>query len=131
MYVSFCIEIIELIYIYIFSVVNTIEFQKKGLPHAHILLFLHANAKIESEVEIDEFISAEIPDKNVDPIGYELVSRFMLHGPCGSKCKRDNVCSKYFPKNFNTHTTFDGDGFPNYRRREDGRFFEKKIDQAG
>jgi hypothetical protein len=42
---------------------------------------------------IDSFVSAEIPDPNEDPLGYILVSEFMMHGPCGDlndKC----VCMK-------------------------------------
>ncbi|KAK2704433.1 hypothetical protein QYM36_016732 [Artemia franciscana] len=41
----------------------SVEWQKRGLPHAHILIWLHK--KITSN-EIDDVISAEIPDKNVD-----------------------------------------------------------------
>ena len=40
-----------------------VEWQKRGLPHAHILIWLQD--KITSN-EIDDVISAEIPDENVD-----------------------------------------------------------------
>ena len=81
----------------------TIEFQKRGLPHAHILV-LRKGDKGEVGVEIiDSFISAEIPDPLADPLGYALVSEFMLHGPCGEMndkciCMKKGCCSKYFPK---------------------------------
>lgn len=56
----------------LFVVVYTIEFQKRGLPHAHILLFLELTDKIRSVDQVDKFISAEIPDQFVDPYLYEL-----------------------------------------------------------
>ncbi|XP_035831966.1 uncharacterized protein LOC110870312 [Helianthus annuus] len=65
------------------AVIYTIEFQKRGLPHAHICLFLQDDNKLPSVEHVDNFISAEIPDKNVDPELYTLVSDYMIHGPCG------------------------------------------------
>ncbi|XP_035843705.1 uncharacterized protein LOC118490286 [Helianthus annuus] len=65
------------------AVVYTIEFQKRGLPHAHIYLFLNDESKLPSVDHVDNFISAEIPDKNLDPDLYNLVSDYMIHGPCG------------------------------------------------
>ena len=54
----------------------------------------------------------------------------MMHGPCGvdncrSPCMKNNKCSKHFPKSFFQETTIDNDGFPNYRRRNNGRTVEK------
>ena len=48
-------------------VVYTVEYQKRGPPHAHILLFLHNNEKHPIAVEIDK-ISAEILDLNKEPL---------------------------------------------------------------
>ncbi|XP_028766672.1 uncharacterized protein LOC114724484 [Neltuma alba] len=111
--------------------VYTIEFQKRGLPHAHILLFLDHSDKIKEPSDIDNIISAEIPDKESDPILYDLVKRFMIHGPCGainpkSPCMKDNKCSKYFPKRFNPNTTIDDEGYPTYRRRDHGHTIKVK-----
>lgn len=53
--------------------IYTIEFQKRGLPHAHILLFLHEHNKFPSASDIDRIISAEIPDKVDDPNYYNAV----------------------------------------------------------
>lgn len=54
----------------------------------------------------------------------------MMHGPCGdanptSPCMQENLCTKRFPKKFYSQTTVDDDGFPIYRRRDDGRFVER------
>ncbi|XP_074305818.1 uncharacterized protein LOC141641040 [Silene latifolia] len=37
----------------------------------------------------------------------------------------DEICSKKFPKRFNERTTVDGDGYPVYKRRENGTTIEK------
>ncbi|XP_021992293.1 uncharacterized protein LOC110889094 [Helianthus annuus] len=112
------------------AVVYTVEFQKRGLPHAHICLFMHPDHKFPTVEHIDPLISAEIPDRNDDPELYTLVSDFMIHGPCGPHnvncpCMVDNKCSKGFPKRFRDHTSVDIDGFPLYRRRDSGMFVEK------
>ncbi|XP_021971962.1 uncharacterized protein LOC110867133 [Helianthus annuus] len=106
-------------------VVYTVEFQKRGLPHAHICLFMNVDHKLPTVDHIDPFISAEIPDKNQDPELYSLVSDYMIHGPCGNAnlkcpCMVDKRCSKNFPKKFSSHTTVDSNGFPVYRRRDSG-----------
>ncbi|KAI3801999.1 hypothetical protein L1987_30120 [Smallanthus sonchifolius] len=112
------------------AVVYTVEFQKRGLPHSHICLFMHADHKLPTVEHIDPIISTEIPDKSEDPQLYALVSEFMMHGPCGSHnmncpCMIDNKCSKNFPKKFSDQTSIDSDGFPLYRRRDSGLFVEK------
>nr|XP_028952599.1 uncharacterized protein LOC103405083 [Malus domestica] len=48
--------------------VCTIEFQKRRLPHAHILIWLKKPYKCYSADDIDSIISAEIPNKNSDPL---------------------------------------------------------------
>ncbi|GKC23357.1 hypothetical protein Tco_1025507, partial [Tanacetum coccineum] len=113
------------------AVVYTVEFQKRGLPHSHICLFLHTNDKLPDPEHIDRVISAEIPDKFSDPELYELVSDCMMHGPCGpghtySPCMKDKkTCSKKFPRKFCQETTIDEDGYPVYRRRDNGRTVTK------
>nr|XP_029145189.1 uncharacterized protein LOC112717234 [Arachis hypogaea] len=112
------------------AVVYTIEFQKRGLPHAHILIFLHRDDKYPTGEDIDRIITAEIPDKQRDPLYYKAVEKHMMHGPCGS-AKRDSPCMengkyiRHFPKKFVDNTTVDDDGYPIYRRRDDGRTIKK------
>lgn len=94
----------------------TIEFQKRGLPHAHILLFLDSTMKNPSAQYVDQIISAEIPDINIDPDGYNVVNKFMIHGLCGkinkdSPCMMQDKCTKYFPKKYNDQTAVDSDGY--------------------
>jgi hypothetical protein len=88
----------------------TIEFKKRGLPHAHILIFLKDRTICHDTSKIDKFINAEILDKVADPIGYAAVQNYMIHGPCGefnrnSVCMDGNKCTKHFSKRFNPKTT--------------------------
>ncbi|XP_071741227.1 uncharacterized protein [Rutidosis leptorrhynchoides] len=83
--------------------------------------------------DIDKYICAEIPDINEDPELYQLVSDLMIHGPCGEeknpKCQCtdiDKKCTKRFPKPFADVTSVDKDGYPVYRRRDDGRTVKKQ-----
>uniref|UniRef100_A0A0K0FRB3 ATP-dependent DNA helicase n=1 Tax=Strongyloides venezuelensis TaxID=75913 RepID=A0A0K0FRB3_STRVS len=96
----------------------SVEVQKRGLPHAHILLNLKNFDK--STQNVDNVISAEIPDRNVDPELYDLVVRHMLHhdcpnikekGPCWDKSK--DRCMKDFPKQFVEETFTNKDGETN------------------
>ncbi|XP_021979255.2 uncharacterized protein LOC110875366 [Helianthus annuus] len=106
-------------------VVYTVEFQKRGLTHAHICLFMKVDHKLPTIDHIDLFISAEISNKKEDPKLYSLVTDYMIHGPCGNAnlncpCMVDKRCSKNFPKKFTPHTMIDSSGFPVYRRRDSG-----------
>jgi hypothetical protein len=111
----------------------TIEFQKRGLPHAHILLFLHPSSKYPTPNDINKIISAEIPCPEKQKELYQLVKKHMIHGPCGgannsSPCMLDTgKCSKYFPKKFQSKTVVDQDGYPIYKRRANGH----KIVKSG
>ncbi|KAM0840854.1 hypothetical protein ACQ4PT_059380 [Festuca glaucescens] len=115
--------------VYNLCFLHTVEFQKRGLPHAHILIWLKGDKRevsAETIDTIDDFICAEIPDPILDPLGYVLVSEFMMHGPCGELndkcvCMKENTCSKHFPKEFREETIIDEHGFALYRRRRDGR----------
>ena len=54
----------------------TVEWQKRGLPHAHILLWLQE--KIHPN-QIDSIISAELPDQTTDPVLFDIVKKNMVH----------------------------------------------------
>ena len=47
--------------------VYTIEFQKRGLPHAHMILFLADADKPRTTQDINNLVSAEIPDPQLQP----------------------------------------------------------------
>uniref|UniRef100_A0A182PFC9 ATP-dependent DNA helicase n=1 Tax=Anopheles epiroticus TaxID=199890 RepID=A0A182PFC9_9DIPT len=105
--------------------VYMIEFQQCGLPHAHLLLILGDDDKPQTPDDYNKFVSAEIPDPANTRL-YHTVTRFMMHGPCGTRnrkspCMKDGVCTKHYPKSFSEHTHVTENGYPGYRRRNDGR----------
>ncbi|GFW28509.1 ATP-dependent DNA helicase [Trichonephila clavipes] len=42
----------------------SVEWQKRALPHAHILIWLETKIRAE---QIDDVIRTELPDQEVDP----------------------------------------------------------------
>ena len=77
-----------------------VEYQKRGLPHCHILLWLHPDDKPKTVEDYDRFVSAEIPDSRSHPILFELVKTHMVHLPCGPgsncPCMVKNRCKAIF-----------------------------------
>lgn len=55
------------------------EFQKRGLPHVHILIFLHPQSKYMNPINIEKIISCEIPNLELHPRLYKLVKQHMMH----------------------------------------------------
>ncbi|GKE60363.1 hypothetical protein Tco_1510730 [Tanacetum coccineum] len=43
-----------------------------------------SESKIKSAEDVDQYISAELPDPRIDPDRYNIVSETMMHGPCGA-----------------------------------------------
>ena len=110
--------------------IHVVEYQKRGLPHAHILIWLKPEAELRTAADIDTVISAEIPDRYEHPELYRIVTTNMIHGPCGNAnpnavCMVNGKCSKKFPKTFQDETQVEVNGYPLYRRRNDGRYVEK------
>ncbi|KAB2624893.1 hypothetical protein D8674_016553 [Pyrus ussuriensis x Pyrus communis] len=76
-----------------------IEFQKRGLPHVHMLVVLDENDKINNPDEYDRIVRAEIPNEDVEPQLYNVVLKHMIHGPCGihnlqSPCMKNGSCKR-------------------------------------
>ncbi|XP_070667578.1 uncharacterized protein [Malus domestica] len=56
------------------SVIYTVEFQKRGLPHCHILVWVSEEYKCHSPSDVDSIILAEIPNQEFDKDGYDVVA---------------------------------------------------------
>nr|GFA42097.1 DNA helicase [Tanacetum cinerariifolium] len=74
--------------------------------------------------DIDNYVSAELPSKEIDPEGHRVVGEFMLHGPCGEVCptaacmKNNPNGTKHFSKYYCLNTYIDAAGFVHYQRRD-------------
>ncbi|KAK9049501.1 hypothetical protein SSX86_031532 [Deinandra increscens subsp. villosa] len=103
----------------------TIEFQKRGLPHCHTLLWVTKPFQIKSPDQIDDYISAELPNEEIEPTLFRIVTNSMIHGPCGLankkfSCMQNGKCSKHYPMKHETLTRFDEKGHVHYKRRANG-----------
>ncbi|XP_043481255.1 uncharacterized protein LOC122510566 [Leptopilina heterotoma] len=112
----------------VLAYVYVTEFQKRGLPHIHLILFLDKTFAIRDAESVDKIICAEIPDKTKNPELFKIVKQFQVHGPCGkqnmnSPCMNleTKICVKHYPKPFCSETNYDSKNYPEYRRRNDGK----------
>ena len=112
---------------------HVIEFQKRGLPHAHILIILADDERNMTPEMVDSIVVAELPPdpKTADDKskGIELkrlediILANIIHGPCGAEnpncpCMENGRCTKNFPKEFSKVTIVDqNNNYATYRRR--------------
>ena len=119
--------------------ISVIEFQKRDLPHAHILINLQNEDnedKLHMADDIYSVISAEIPDPVHFPNLFHTITKCMMHDPCCGNanpyypCMEINdagklACSKGFPKAFNPATNITANCFyPEYRQ---SRMLEQDV----
>ena len=113
---------------------RVIEFQKRGLPHAHLLIILQERHSIKTADHVDKIVCAEIPPHPLSIIDTDeekqtrkrdqaerlrnIVLKNMVHGPCGkekpnapcmynSQREITEKCHKSFPKEFSQNTIWD------------------------
>jgi hypothetical protein len=61
--------------------IYVVEFQKRGMPHAHFLLIMEQKYKLTCPEQYDMIISVELPNKKYLEL-YKMVTKHMMHGPC-------------------------------------------------
>ena len=112
---------------------SMVEFQKRGLPHVHILVIVAEDDRLTIGDQVDSVITAELPPDPAETDNehereqrqrlQDIVLTNMIHGPCGAlnprcPCMEDGKCTKKFPKEYRQHTLVDpANGFPTYMRR--------------
>lgn len=110
------------------ALVYTIEFQKRGLPHCHMLVILKESGKIKTTEDVDQVVCAELPppiDVNDPQSLFSVITKCMLHNDCKTNfreaCRLNSngdQCGKGYPKPFVHETKIsDDDVHPKYRRR--------------
>ncbi|KAK3929744.1 3-hydroxyanthranilate 3,4-dioxygenase [Frankliniella fusca] len=94
-----------------------IEYQKRGLPHCHIIMMVYPDDMPKCGREVDLVIRADIPDPAREPQLHELVTRVNLHHLCREKKRRGQEvfcmvdgkhCKSKFPKSFSDETIITG-----------------------
>ena len=116
----------------------TVEYQRRGLLYMHLLLFLHLEDRFLDAHRVDQIVSAELPDPEQDPTGElaGIIRSVMTHRPCGvhnptapymvnGTGPGSATCSKRYPRPFTDETMMNADGYPIYRRHQDGRMFTR------
>ena len=100
--------------------------------HSHLLVWLTDKIHLS---QIDDLVRAEIPKREEDPLLFDIITKQMVHGPCGSLnpgcvCMKDGKCSKKYPKPFVSETQLSEDSYPTYRRRspeEGGETWQQEM----
>jgi hypothetical protein len=105
--------------------IYVIECQKRGLPHAYILIFFVEDYKPHMVEDADRMISAELPNPKTNRLAHDTVTRCMMHGPCGAvfpnaPCMEDGKCKKQYSRKFQSETMTDVNGYP-IQHRDTGR----------
>ena len=85
------------------TLIYVVEWQKRGLPHAHILAICNPASKPQGPEDYDKIVCAEIPHSKTHPSLHAVVTKFLMHRPCGvanpkSPCMIDGKCSKNFQR---------------------------------
>ncbi|SGY19929.1 BQ5605_C017g08389 [Microbotryum silenes-dioicae] len=106
----------------VIAYVYVVKFQKRGLPHAHILFIMDPEDKPKTNDDYDKIVTAEIPDRDKFPALFETITNSMLHRRCdrpGNHTCHDKhgKCTKRFPKRLQPCTTSEDGGYPHYRCR--------------
>jgi hypothetical protein len=115
---------------------TTREYQKRTLPHNHLLVVLQTH--LDTPQQVDAAISAQLPDPDDESQCqrdlFQLISDHCVHGPCGPEnpnapCmdRVSNKCNKGFPKAWSEATTIETTGYPAYARPNNGRTGRKWI----
>ncbi len=105
----------------VIAYVYVIEFQKRDLPHAYILLILALKNKLQFAKHYDSIVSAKISDFVMHSLAYETVVSIIMHDLYGklnptAPYMKDDMCQKHYPKSFQENIKENYDGFPIYRR---------------
>lgn len=75
-----------------------VEFQKRGIAHVYLLLFLKTEDKIRDATTLDQVIWAELPSVERYLDLHSLVLSNMIH-LCDERCSDNNCrCKPNFPK---------------------------------
>ncbi|KAL3105716.1 hypothetical protein niasHT_029001 [Heterodera trifolii] len=107
----------------------SVEHQKRGMPHIHMLLILEKGGRLTTPEQVDEYVSARIPklpqlldqspEANQQRRLWHYVTTMMLHD-CNAACLEGSRCRKHFPKPYSDRTELSEVRYTNYVRLAPG-----------
>jgi hypothetical protein len=114
----------------VLALIYIIKYQKRGLSHAHIIIFFTGGYAFSEPEIINNLIRVELFNRSLDPNGLltKIVKQIMVYN-LYKPLKPDVIymkkaytnapltCSKRFPKLFANKTIINKNGYPEYRRR--------------
>ena len=101
--------------------IYVIEFQKKKLFHAHILLIKNSKNDVTA-INVDVVVQVIISDSIAESEFYKLMTKHMIHKNCKNKIdvichdKNDNCIKNYSKSMFNVTNFFHFSDYFQYRR---------------
>lgn len=95
---------------------NVVEFQKRGLPHVHMLIFLKQEEKIFDGQKLDKLIWAELPNIEKHSDLYHLVVENMIYR-CDEGCLDERrICRRKYLKPTSDAIVMIENGYTRYQR---------------
>ena len=101
-----------------------IEYQKRGLPHVHMLLYLRDQDKLRDPSDYDKVVCAEIPALDGSRERAMLREKVIKHHVHShrDKCYAEDdpghtTCINHYARPYQDETTDSEDSYPEYRRR--------------
>ncbi|XP_071151504.1 uncharacterized protein [Mytilus edulis] len=78
------------------------EFQQRGSPHIHCLVWIDGAPKLNQDSDkdicrfVDQHITCQLPDKDKNPKLYEIVTSVQMHGKSHTKsCKKHSTTCRF------------------------------------
>ena len=123
---------------------STIEYQKQGLPHLHLVVFLRPDNQFLTGDNIDGLISGELAAA-ANVVGQEhggIIETTMVHTHCLARngsalCIQEQdpfsvlTCRKGYPRPFQAESIINEDGSPRYRGRDRGQSYILSVKRCG
>ncbi len=103
--------------------VYTIEFQKRGLPHCHLLVISAHDYKLYNNKGDFDRVVSEIPDLIEEKDLHDLVMKHMIHTSCDGthsdkqQCMQNSCCKRDSPKEFQPLTASKKEDYPLYMHK--------------
>ena len=124
-----------------------IEFQMRGSPHLHALIWTSDCPKLSNDTKdsyidyVDQHVQAYLPDKDTDPELYELVKKYQTHSHSKTCRKYKNIACRFNFGQFFTDRTIVAEPLPEdmdeemkagtlNKRKEILSLIKQKIDEV-